>query len=414
MGNIKKNKAFFNFGLPVVLALFAVGALYKMHMLPFLDSMLNENNSRLSKVFLLSQVNYHHEFFPFSRRPLTTFLINAFADFFGAEKGTAFVCVNFSLLFVAGMLLYLLSSHLGQNVKKSLINMTVFYGSFSVCFAFFPPIFSYDEPLQYSLVFAGMLFFFKKGWWQYVVLFTLAAISKESTVLLVFGLLPLAKLSSPKQQFGLKNVFRIVLPVVLFGIYLTLFSWYTNAWNALGTEISQRTSCLAQNFGTPKKILETVFSFFLALSPFLYLVLAKYKTHSKSPFLKGFLLVLALNSVIVMVAALARESRLFALPLLLLWPVFSKLFYPDIKMLFNKKNWRFVFENPSRRMIYFGLTILNIALCYAYHQLGFGIDNLFAAYLLVALQIMLSHFCMLQFLPPRYVTEASPKTPAQK
>ncbi|MGS0524018.1 hypothetical protein ACU8V7_01325 [Zobellia nedashkovskayae] len=58
----------------------------------------------------------------------------------------------------------------------------------------------------------------------------------------------------------------------------------------------------------------------------------------QNSFVYAFLLTLIINTPLVFMTAFARESRLFALPLLFIWPMFMQLFGSDLKPLFVKKN----------------------------------------------------------------------------
>ena len=157
-------------------------------MLSDVDSMLNEKNDVISNVFLTSQITYHKEFAPFARRPLTTFLIEKAASWLGITLGNAFIWVNFSLLFLSGLLLFRLSNVMNPGFLKGIGNIIIYFLSFSVLFAFFPPVFSYDEPLQYCLIFAGLTSFLKKQWTGYVLWFAAAMIARENTAFIIVGL----------------------------------------------------------------------------------------------------------------------------------------------------------------------------------------------------------------------------------
>ncbi|MGB7395302.1 MAG: hypothetical protein WA913_12990, partial [Pricia sp.] len=125
--------------LPYLVALLFTLMIFGLHMLPNMDSMLNENNTRISHGFLKSQIDYHQEIAPFARRPLTSFLIESAMQHLGLRPGHAFILINFLLLFLSGTLLFRLSKTLKATTAQGLINLCVYFLSFSVLFAFFPP-----------------------------------------------------------------------------------------------------------------------------------------------------------------------------------------------------------------------------------------------------------------------------------
>ena len=174
--------------LQYIVSFLFVMLIYGIHMLPISDSMLNENNTKLSHVFLASQIRYHQEFAPFARRPLTSLLIEGSSGIFGITLGESFVLVNLLLLFFSGLLIYKISLRLRATKGQALFNQVAYFLTFSILFAFFPPVFSYDEPLQYCLIMLGILALIQEKWRNYVPLFLMATIARESTVFLIPGL----------------------------------------------------------------------------------------------------------------------------------------------------------------------------------------------------------------------------------
>src|SRR5690606_17278774 len=103
-------------------------------------------------------------------------------------------------------------------------NMVIYFLGFSVLFAFFTPLFSYDEPLQYTMIFASLLAMHQRKWILYIIFFTLALIARESTVFLVPGLIFFFLDVDRKSLFPLSAEFKgklalILLPVVLYAIF---------------------------------------------------------------------------------------------------------------------------------------------------------------------------------------------------
>lgn len=371
-------------------------------MTPNVDSMLNENNNRLSLVFLKSQIRYHQEFAPFARRPLTSSLIETTAQVFDIPLGKAFVWVNFVFLFLSGVLLYVLSRKCKANLKQGLGNMMVYFLSFSVLFSFFPPVFSYDEPLQYCLILLALWAFVQLRWLFYVLFFTLAVICRETSVLLLPALFFFCPRLADEQKpphTHLKRYAVLFLPLLLYGVFIGYYLETHDLWGATQHEMSSRFGCFLENFENTKNTLESLTSLFLSLGPFLYLTYVVLKRKTVSAFdkkwLHGFLLTVALNTPLVFLTSFARESRLFALPLFFLWPVFAQFFSKELRPLIAKNTYTNFVKKPRYVLVFLGLTLLNYLFCFqVYQKLGLGENNYFTEYLFVLLLLLSTHFAV--------------------
>ncbi|MEQ1733220.1 MAG: hypothetical protein ABL940_06075, partial [Bacteroidia bacterium] len=136
--------------------------------------MLNNNNWELDNVYLQVVVDYHKTNVTFQKRPITTMLIETVQHVCSIPIGISFVLVNFSLLFISGLLVYKLSTFFKQTNLICAINTAVYFMCFSNVFMFFSPIYSYDEPLQYTFVFLSLLLFLKQNWIGYIITFSVA------------------------------------------------------------------------------------------------------------------------------------------------------------------------------------------------------------------------------------------------
>ncbi|WP_155599161.1 hypothetical protein [Zobellia amurskyensis] len=390
--------------LPYVLALLCSVIILGIHMLPSVDSMLNENNTRISHVFLKSQINYHKEIAPFARRPLTTLLIESSQKIFGFKTGYAFILVNFLLLGCSGVLVYKLSRVLKASKTYGLVNMMVFFTSFSVLFAFFPPVFTYDEPLQYCFLLLALIAFVRHKWLWYVILFTLALVARETSMLL----LPALILFLPStENYPGKNIFSnfkkyaplILLPIFFYGCYVVFFIYHQKLLHATHIEMASRYSCFLENIESVKNGVESVVSIFITLGPLLYFsyfyLKRKNKHQWQNKFVFAFLLTVAINTPIVILTAFARESRLFALPLLFVWPMFMQLFGSDLTYLRNKNGYNNFLKNWRIILVFIGITFANILFCFIYYpQLGLGENTYFAAYLFSTILLLTTHYCL--------------------
>ncbi|HET8735599.1 MAG TPA: hypothetical protein VFM69_03270 [Pricia sp.] len=423
--------------LPFLVAFLFTLMIFVIHMLPGMDSMLNENNIRISHGFLKSQIEYHQEIAPFVRRPLTSLLIEGVVQLFGWRYGHAFIFINFILLFLSGPLVFKLSKTMQASTGQALVNMGVYFLSFSVLFAFFPPIFSYDEPLQYCFILLSLIAFVRRKWMWFVPLFTLALIARETSILLLPALLffgpGLWELGNPEkhgkterhrkpekymetEKHGqpddhvtterdwrlkrrLKYTVPILLPIVCYGIYLILFIVSNNQLQATKVEMASRYTCFLENFESTKNTVETWISLFFALGPFLYLVAVRMWKKKTTAFYRqcigAFLLTAVINTPIVILTAFARETRLFALPLIFIWPVFAQLFAREVQLLFTWDLYRKVF-GKWRYLIPVVLALfLNYWFCFqVYPGLGLGENTLFGEYLFLINLFIVLHFLL--------------------
>ena len=234
--------------LPFLVGLFFTLFIYKIHMTPNVDSMLNEYSTIISNGFLTSQIKYHKEFAPFARRPITSWLIDQTGSTLGIRPGPSFIWVNFFFLFLSSVLLYRLSKTIGADHRQGIWNMVAYFLTFSVLFAFFPPIFTYDEPVQYCLVFLALIAFYKQKWIPYLLFFTLAMISRETTALLVPGLMVLAtdldRIRPQKERpKALRSYGILLLPLLFYMLYLAGFIARHELWTETDNELSSRFSC---------------------------------------------------------------------------------------------------------------------------------------------------------------------------
>ncbi|WP_026813089.1 hypothetical protein [Arenibacter certesii] len=396
-GNMKERLHYF-IGLGFVLFIFV------LHMLPISDSMLNENNSKLSQVFLKSQIRYHQEFAPFARRPLTSLLIEGASGAFGITLGEAFVLVNFSLLFGCGFLIYTTSLKLGGSSRQGLLNLTCFFLTFSVVFSFFPPLFTYDEPLQYCFLLLSLLALLHNKWGYFVISFVLALVSRESSLFLFPGIVMIglgSGLITVKNWsfMEIRKWLLLFLPLLLYGVYLILFYRYNGIWSETTALESTRFQSVYDNFGTIASTIETIFSFILVLGPALYLLIVTKDSQSftniQKRYIKAFILGVIINTPVIMLATLAREARLYALPLIFLWPMVGQLFSSEVRLMQKPQNYLECFSMLRNKLYLLVALLLNYFISFKLYVPSFpSKDNFFNEYLFVMLLAISVHFIM--------------------
>ncbi len=389
---------------PYFICLVIVGILLQIHMSREVDSMLNERNTIISNGFLTSQINYHKTFAPFARRPMTSALIETTANSFNISLGKAFIWVNFTLLFISGVLLYYLSRILNQSRLYSNLNIIFYFLTFSLLFAFFPPIFTYDEPLQYCFVFMSLIAFFKQKWVAYICFFTLAMIARESSIFLLpgLGLFPQIHNHNGPSLFSTTHLKRLVIlffPVVLYAAFIFFFLQKNALWGGTMDEMTSRFSCFSENFRNRQNSVETVASLLMTLGPFAYFLVLYFKNNS--PYLlekklaRAFLLTCAINTVIVITATFAREARLFALPLFFVWPVFSAIFWKEVEPIASLRLLREFLRRWPYLIIFLFATFINYLISFKIYEPNFpGKDNYFNEYLFCITFVLSFHFIL--------------------
>ena len=150
--------------IPFLVSLFLTLLTLFIHLQGFTSSMINKGNFTIDYKYLISVIDYHKLHPAFSKRPLSTFLIENLSNLIGIEVGVSFILVNFFFLFLSGIFLYYLSIRILRNKIFGLLNMLIYFFSFSNLFVFFTPIYTYDEPLQFSLLFLSLIFLYDKKW----------------------------------------------------------------------------------------------------------------------------------------------------------------------------------------------------------------------------------------------------------
>ena len=413
--------------LPFLIALVFVLADFGLHMSKHSDSMLNERNHVISNAFLTSQIQYHKELPPFARRPLTSWLIDSTAKTFGMRLGVAFIWVNFTLVFCSGILLFFLSRKLtgayGDMTGSTLTstkdgngpywldigNMVIYFFGFSILFAFFTPLFTYDEPLQYSMIFASLLALYQRKWVMYCICFTLALIARESTVFLVPGLIFFFLDADRKSLFPSSAEFNrklaiLLLPVVIYAIFLFLYIGKMDLWIGTSSEMTDRISCFTSNFKDQKSAMESLSSIFLVLGLPLYFITVTLGRDKMDPahkkYSNAFWLTFAINTPIVLLGTFARESRLFALPLFFLWPIFLQIFKTEFRILFSYRLYRPCFRQWKNALGLLIFGFINYLIAFKAYDSDYsqGSTPYYNWYFFILLMTITVHFIMNRFL----------------
>lgn len=379
-----------------------------MHFAEKADSMINTKNHVISEAELQNIVDIHKTETTFCRRPFTTFLIERSAQVFSISTGLSFILVNFFLMGLSGILLFHLSKQLGATWKLAAINMIVYFLCFSNLFAFFPPIYSYDEPLQYCLIFLSLIFFFKEKWFLFILVFTTSIIARESTVILIPAL-ALFMLnyknedrSASPVRFYLTRIFYLGVPLVAYLIFLTFYINQYELGEAIQSDLSVRFTGIDLNFESSQAASETIISFFLILGVPLYFIFTIKKTRvltlQQLKLINAFLLTVIINSLIVLLVTKAREARLFVLPMFFIWPVFTTLFKHEIKLICSPQLYFKMFLRWKYLLFFLFFNFLNYMISQYLYVNTAGGDDWFTQYLFVVNFILIAHIFITDFI----------------
>ena len=342
---------------PAIVSFLLCFVLYVLHVSGNVQTMISPGEWRLNDEYMQIAVDLHHDFSVFAKRPFSNLMIDWVQSITGCQITWAFVLVNFGFLFLSGILLFRLSNYLIQNRRNALINVCIYFLSFSMLFSFFPPVYTYDEPIQYCLLLLAFLAFFKERWVPFIAWFSLSLVARENGLILlpVLLLFYIQKKGnwSVKRIFSLVNIkagLLLISPAILYFVYLTIYMNYTGIVDETRSDFLGRFIGFEYNFQDSIFAIEAFSSFFLVLGLPVYLW--RFSINRNSVFFKNnrFLLIafgftLTLNSLIVFTTTNAQESRLFALPLFFLWPLFTSFFSGDLRLFLRKDLYALFFRN---------------------------------------------------------------------
>lgn len=303
-----------------------------LHLRPQHNSMWNlrfdnygPDASGLSTDYLAEVVHYHQTEQAFARRPLTTWLIQGLAALSSISLAKSFVLLQLFLFWMGALALYALSaSH-----RQGLFNQALFLLGFSVFFAWFPPIYTYDEPLQYLLLFGSLAAWRAQKLWLGMLLLAGALLARETSWLLWPAFLWLFGWGEGRLT-GFKRTSMAV--VAVYAGWFLVSEQFVGVPQDAGSEVLLRFTLLAQNFDATH-LSETCWMLFLVVGLPLQLSLLFPGNWPKRD-RQSFWIALLINTVVVLATARAREARLFALPLIFAWPWLAgavKILYAEVE-----------------------------------------------------------------------------------
>jgi hypothetical protein len=272
-------------------------------------------------------VEYHQSITAFDRRPMMSFSIIYLKKALNINAMQAFKSISYVLFAFCGILIFFISIKLNDNILTALISQCSFFLTFSILYSFIIPIYTYDEPFQYLFVLISIYFLTYEIYLMAAISFGLACIARETSFVLIIGSLFFIK---PSWDILVKAGF-FILAAILYGLWMYVYSnyFYNAPKNSDVFELAERSNLLEFNFGSKKKAIESTTSFILICLPFIPILFLYSIYVNNNPqikiVLKSFAAVFIVNSIIVFTLAYARETRLFALPFVIVWPFFGKI-----------------------------------------------------------------------------------------
>ena len=316
----------------------------------------------------------------FARRPWTTIGIRMLTSV-GLAPKQAFITVGLCGFLFAGVLVYLIAMRFGLGERNALLSQALFHLSPTVLCAWYDPLYTYDEPIQYAAALGALLALVHQRWVIYVPVLLLALMARETSLLL----LPAFFLVAPRRRPALV---ASLVSASLFTAWIMIAPQGASA-SDFAADLSRRSGYFALNF-SPVRIGETIGFMLLVLALPLFLLLRHRALVSPGLF-RAFVIVLVLNTPLVLVGAYAREARLFALPLLIAWPWLGSALVAEIDRHGGWNGIMSAFRSPVNALLLIAATAIIIVCTYA----GFTLtatgqeDNLFHE-LLIAQAIIIA------------------------
>ncbi len=360
---------------------------FYLHIVPGTNTMINyvgENQPRDEKFivtdgFLPWAVNYHHFLLEFKKRPIAVFLMEKYAQLFNVRISLAYVFVNFFFLFLGGLLIYYLSYQYKLKHNLAILSMISYFLSFAILLAYSIPIATLDEPVQYFFILLSFIALNKQKNLVFIIFFTLAIITRETSLLLLPIIVLFFMDVDLKKLFQQKN--KLVKVCITSGLPILFYVLYSVWFYKQNPQLMQETETLlgqkflyykTKNFLDFENSIRTILSIIsVNLVPIFLIFYYKTKhqyTAFESKLLIAFWITFSINFVMVMLSAYAEESRVFTLPFLILFPIYGKIIDGVIR--FNKRFLTYLITWKPILII-----LLTVILSWLLFKLGYKLTN---------------------------------------
>lgn len=320
-------------------------------------SLINNEGKTTVPDLMDKVVSLHNTHPAFAGRPFTTLSIRALAGAMSLSLAASFTIINFTLLALAGLFIFVLAQKYHASPTESILTILLFFTSFPILFAFFRSIDSYDDPLQYVLLLAALYAIHRQKNIAVLILLLLATLARETTILAYPGIIICYFFYNKKT---LTNFRKRLAPFIILGIIgaLAIFTstLILKERGLAGLEkkylTEQRFTHWRYNFQNKTFAIESLAGLVAVLGLPL-LIIARWYAAPRAPadkiYMRAIIITAVITIPVVLASARAREARLFALPLLFWWPLFGSY----LKMSARKYLWPLF----TRHLIYLALAI---------------------------------------------------------
>jgi hypothetical protein len=379
----------------LLLGLALTGISLALHFAPVWETMLNRgaetwDGHALPFDYIVGCIEEHRHGpeVAFTRRPLTTASIDALQAL-GIPPVIGFMIVGFGLFFLAGLLVHRIARNLGPTPLQALLAQLAFHAAPTVLFAWFDPMYTYDEPIQYAALLLALMALLDQKTWAFIIAFSFALLARE-TSLLVLPAFAWIMRSRPREA-----LIVFATPLLIYALFLVYFLAHTGTAEAALRDLAGRASFLSFNFRNVQMLGESLgyMALVLVLPVFLLARFQKSKACSdeERTLLRAFWIALVLNTIVVLLAAKAREARLFALPMIFAWPLLGKVITAEIERGGGLRSFLSFLRKPLWAI---GFVVKSTVLIISVRKLfvlstGIQQDNLFHEYLIGELLLIL-------------------------
>lgn len=298
----------------------------------------------------------------FNKRPVLISIQSYLSSKYSIPNQLVFNIVNWIALFVFLYLSVLLSEKLNSanfNTNRYLLYIVT---SFSIIFAFLGGIHTYDDILQYVFLSLFLLTFLSKKLVISIIFLGLASIIRETSLLYLVFIFTYYILN---KELTINRALLFLLPLLL---YLAFISIYLDKMeiNGLEADTVARTEAFFYNISIYRETFSIVL---IMISSSTILLIRSFKASNQKALIYSSLILLLLNTIIVFVFALAREARLFYLPLIIIIPIIS----PEISYYFRDFYSKIRFTSLLRISFYIIISTFLGFIFYETEMIGTGI-----------------------------------------
>lgn len=261
-------------------------------------------------------LHVHQTAVAFKVRPWTTFITSMLHDYAGLPVKTSFFILQFSLLFISGLVFHRYLQMLSYTRKQAFLGTTIYFLSIPVLMAHFEPVHTWSDFWVYILIPLSFIFVIQKKYWWSLPCMILVTMARETSVIF-YPLWMLLIYNQSDKQIGKS----IALPFVAFLGFLGL------RFLMFGITPGDPRLELTSNFETGLRTSDTLFSLSASLG-FVWVagiagisIIKKNKHAFKNFLIRGAVITVVGYISSTLLLGRARETRLFYPPFIFLIPL---------------------------------------------------------------------------------------------